>query len=305
MIDLGHNSWSRSGGAVVASAIVIFSAVGSANDRHTLSVNSRLVLVPVTVTDTKGKAISGLDLDHFKVTEDAEVREIVALTRQDGATGLGIVLDSSGSMRSTASEALAAARAIAATAGDEDETFLMTFGDRPELKIPLTRDHVAIARGLRSIRTHGSTALVDAIWQALLEVRGSSHPRRALVVISDGGENASRHRLAELKRMAIEADSQIHSISIVAPYKKGDPPGRPWLLEEMAELTGGLHFKISDGSGLSAAAEKLARAMKEMYVLAYRPGESGPGKWRKVRVSVTPPTPQRVRVTARSGYYSE
>jgi Ca-activated chloride channel homolog len=305
VIDPGYTLSNRSTGAVVAAATLIFTAVGSATDRHTLSVNSRLVLVPVTVTDTKGKAISGLDLDHFKVTEDSEVREIVALTRQDGATGLGIVLDSSGSMRSTASEALAAARAIAATAGDDDETFLMTFGDRPDLKVPLTRDHSAISRGLRATRSHGGTALVDAIWQALREVRGSSHPRRALVVISDGGENASRHRLAELKRMAIEADSQIHSISIVAPYKKGDPPGRPWLLEELAELTGGLHFRIHDGSGLASAAEKLARAMKEMYVLAYRPGESGPGKWRKVRVSVTPPTPQRVRVTARSGYYSE
>jgi Ca-activated chloride channel family protein len=257
------------------------------------------------VTDTKGRAISGLDLDHFKVTEDSEAREIVALTRQDGATGLGIVLDSSGSMRSTATEALAAARAIAATAGDEDETFLMTFGDRPDMKVPLTRDHSAISRGLRATRAHGGTALVDAIWQALNEVRRSSHPRRALVVISDGGENASRHRLAELKRMAIEADTQVHSISIVAPFKKGAPPGRPWLLEELAEITGGLHFRIHDGNGLASAAEKLARAMKEMYVLAYRPGESGPGKWRKVRVSVSPPTPQRVRVTARSGYYSE
>jgi Ca-activated chloride channel homolog len=260
-------------------------------------------MVPVTVTDTKGKAIGGLDREHFRVTEDSEVREIVSLTRQDGATGLGIVLDLSGSMRTTASEALAAARAIASTAGDEDEIFLMTFGDRPELRVPLTRDHGALNRGLRHTRVHGGTALVDAIWQALREIRGSSHPRRALAVISDGGENASRHRLAELKREAIEADTQIHSISIHRPYQKGDPPGRAWLLEELAELTGGLHITIRDGSALPDAAGKLARAMKEVYVLAYRPAASTPGKWRKVRVSVTPPTQQRVRVSARSGYY--
>lgn len=260
-------------------------------------------MVPVTVTDTKGAAIQGLDLENFRVMEDSQVREIVSIARQDGATGLGIVLDLSGSMRTTVSQAVAAARAIVATAGDEDETFLMTFGDRPDLKVPLTRDPNAIHRGLRQTRVNGGTALVDAIWQALREVRSSSHPRRSIVVISDGGENASRHRLAELKREAIEADTQIHSISIQRPYQKGDPPGRAWVLEELAELTGGLHFVIRDGSALADTAAKLARAMKEMYVLAYRPGASEPGKWRKVRVSVTPPTPQRVRVTARSGYY--
>jgi Ca-activated chloride channel family protein len=150
---------------------------------------------------------------------------------------------------------------------------------------------------------HGGTALVDAIWQALGEARASSRARRSLVVISDGGENASRHRLGELKRLAIESDTRIHSITIQRPYRKGDPPGRPWMLEELAAVTGGLHFSIHDGNGLAAAAEKLARAMKEVYVLAYRPGPSDPGKWRKVLVSVTPPERQRVRVAARAGYY--
>jgi Ca-activated chloride channel family protein len=285
----------------LAAAILIFAGGTAASDR--ITINSRLVMVPVTVTDNRGAAIQGLDREHFRVTEDAEVREIVSLARLDGATGLGIVLDLSGSMRTTAAQALAAARAIAATSSDEDEVFLMTFGDRPELKVPLTRDHEALNRGLRNSRVHGGTALVDAIWQALREVRTSSHPRRSIVVISDGGENASRHRFAELKREAIEADTQIHSITIQRPYQKGDPPGRDWLLEELAEVTGGLHITIRDGSQLGSAAARLARAMKEIYVLAYRPAESQPGKWRKVRVSVTPPTPQRVRVTARSGYY--
>jgi Ca-activated chloride channel family protein len=281
--------------------LAVYAVTGAASDR--LSVTSRLVMVPVTVTDTKGRAILGLDREHFQVTEDAESREIVSLTREDGAAAVGIVLDLSGSMRSAARQALDAARAISATANEGDEAFLMTFSDRPELRVPLTRDPAAIGRGLAHVRTHGGTALVDAIWQGLEQARRSAHPRRSLVAISDGGENASRHRIAELKRFAIEADTRIHSIAIQRPYRKGDPPGRPWMLEELAEVTGGLHFVIHDGYGLAEAAGKLARAMKEVYVLAYRPAASDPGRWRKVRVSVTPPERQRIRVAARSGYY--
>ena len=86
-------------------------------------------------------------------------------------------------------------------------------------------------------------------------------------------------------------------------HDQGDPPGRPWMLEDLAEVTGGLRFVIHDEYGLAGAAEKLARAMKEVYVLAYRPAASDPGRWRKVRVSVTPPERQRVRVASRAGYY--
>src|SRR5690349_21748948 len=196
------------------------SALCAASDR--ISVTSRLVMVPVTVTDTKGRAILGLDREHFQVTEDSEAREIVSLTRQDGAAALGIVLDLSGSMRPASRHALDAARAIAAVAGEGDEAFLMTFSYRPELRVPLTRYLAAIGRALTHVPAHGNTALADAIWQGLEQARLSNHPRRSLVAISDGGENASRHRLAELKRFAIEADTRIHSIAIQRPYRKGD-----------------------------------------------------------------------------------
>jgi Ca-activated chloride channel family protein len=287
----------------LAVACLIWSDPSPAADRIVASVSSRLVLVPVTVTDGKGKAIEGLQRENFQVTEDSEAREIVSLGRQDGATALGIVLDLSGSMRRSEAQALAAARAIATVAENGDETFLVTFNDRPEVRIPLTRDPDAILRGLRLPHAQGGTALLDAVDRALGEIRASKLARRSLVVISDGGENASRRLAADLKRRAIEADTQIHSINIHPPYRKGDPGGRSYLLEELSNLTGGLNFTVRDAADLAHAAEKLARAMKEVYVLAYRPGDSNPGKWRKVRVSVTPPTPQRVRVTARSGYY--
>jgi Ca-activated chloride channel family protein len=284
-----------------AAAILLASAAATGSDR--IAVTSRLVMIPVTVTDRGGAAIPNLDREHFQVTEDSERRAIVALTREDGPASIGIVLDWSGSMRPAASDALAAARAVAETAEDGDEVFLMTFGDRPELRVPLTRDPRAVFGELRGTRAHGGTALVDAIWQALEEARESSLPRRSLVVISDGGENASRHRIAELKRAAIEADTRIHSIALYAGYRKDAPSPRPWILEELAELTGGLHFTIHHSGALPETAARLARAMKEVYVIAYRPSVSEPGKWRRVRVTVMPPDRRRVRVAARAGYH--
>jgi hypothetical protein len=272
--------------AIPAAAVLLACPLlATSGQRADLSVHAKLVLIPVTVTDRHGKAIPGLGPEHFRVYEDSEPRDVLSLARQDGAAAVGIVLDLSGSMRRSEGEALAAARAIRAALDEEDESFLLAF-----------HDGVSMVSDMRTARAHGGTALVDAVWAALDEARARSRQHPALVVISDGGENASRRGLAELKRRALEADVPIHSIAI-------EDRQRVWVLEELSAITGGLHFMIRDGRGLPEVAAKLARAMKEQYVLAYRPSATGPPKWRKVRVSVTPPDAQRVRVTARSGYY--
>jgi Ca-activated chloride channel family protein len=192
---------------------------------------------------------------------------------------------------------------VAGGAGAGDQIFLMTFADHPEMRVPLTRDHESIAAGLTGVQANGATALIDAIYLALAEVRTSAHSRRALVLISDGGDNASRYHEAELRRYAQESDTQIYSIGIV----EGAVNQAGWrgakLLNDLAGITGGLHFTIRDHRELPAMAERLSRAMKEVYVIAYKPGEAQTGKWRKVRVSVTSGLSKNLRVTARSGYY--
>lgn len=292
---------------MLAAAAILF-MLGSVcftegGDKFTASVSSRMVLVPVTVTDRNGKSISGLAREHFRVVEDSQPREIVSLSREDGAMSLGIVLDVSGSMHHKLRHAVAAARTLATLTGAEDEIFLMTFAGRPEVRVALTRDHESIADGLTGAQANGSTALIDATYQALHEVRASSHGRKALVVISDGGDNASRYTEAELKQRALESDAQIYSISIVEGAVNPEGWRGSHLLDELAAMTGGLHFTIRDHRDLPVVAEKLARAMKEVYVIGYKPGESTAGKWRKIRVSVTSRPSKEVRVTARSGYY--
>jgi Ca-activated chloride channel family protein len=291
---------------VAAAFILVMPGPGSlalAGDKLVTSVSSRLVLVPVTVTDRNGKPAMDLEPKHFNVTEDSQPREITSLTREEAPVGLGLVVDLSGSMHNKLNHAISATRAIADMAGPADEVFLMTFGDRPQMRLGFARGGGRIAPGLLRAQAYGDTALIDAVYQALHEVRASSHRRRALVVISDGGDNASRYNEAELKRRALEADVQIYGISMVEGATDRDQRNGASLLEELAAITGGLHFTIRNRADLTETANKLARVMKDVYTIAYKPGEGPPGKWRRIRISVTAPTLERPRVYARSGYF--
>jgi VWFA-related protein len=274
-----------------------------AGDKFAAKVNTHLVLVPVTVTDRNGKSAVDLERQHFRITEDSEPREITSLTREEGAVSLGLVVDLSGSMKSKLTHAIDAVRAITDTAGENDQAFLMTFGDGPEMRVPLTRDAGSIIGGLSGAKAHGSTALIDAVYRALHEIRGSSKGRKALAILSDGGDNTSRYSEADLKRLALESDVQIYAISIIEGARDKDQRRGAFLLEELASLSGGLHFTVRHRSDLPAMAENMARAMKDVYVIGYKPGESLPGKWRKIRVSVTPPSSERLRFCASAGYF--
>jgi len=274
-----------------------------AGDKLVATVSSRLVLVPVTVTDRNGKPAVDLEREHFTLTEDSQPREITSLTREVAPVGLGLVVDLSSSMNGKLNHAISATRAIADLTDGADEVFLMTFGDRPEMRVGFTRGAGTIAGGLTGIQAYGDTALIDAVYRALHEVRTSSRRRRALAIISDGGDNASRYSKAELKRLALEADVQIYGISMVEKATDRDQRNGAYLLEELAEITGGIHFTIRNRADLPPMADKLARAMKDVYTIAYKPGEGQPGKWRQIRIWVTPPTPERLKVYARSGYF--
>jgi len=272
--------------------------------QHSLSVQSNLVSVPVTVTDRNGKPIIGLDREHFAVTDESEPREILAFSRQEGAVSMGFIVDMSGSMQDKQRYAASAVRAITAAAGPGDEAFLLTFGDQPEMRVPTTRAIDSLADPLISGKAHGKTALIDAVYRGIHEVRSASHRRKALVVISDGGDNHSRFSEAELQRGAIEGDVQIYAISLEENARSPEEKRGTFLLRDLAALTGGAHFTIRDRSHLPGVAAELARAMREVYVLSFKPPAGSAGKWRQVRVSVNTPSSKTLRVAARSGYYA-
>ncbi len=270
-----------------------------------LSADVRLVLVPLHVTDRTGRSVTGLTREHFRVYDESGPREIQSFTSEDAPVSLGIVLDTSASMTAKLSRAIEALRVILGGAGPEDEQFLVTCSSRPELRLGFTADSSELERSVGMIGARGNTALIDSVWLALEQVRRGSHTRRALLVISDGGDNHSRHSFAELLAAAVEADTQIYSIALHERTLSHDETLGAFLLEKLSSATGGLHFELRNRAELPVAAEKIALALHNVYVLGFQPAAGTPaGKWRRIKVRLEAAPAQFLRVNARSGYYN-
>jgi Ca-activated chloride channel homolog len=243
--------------------------------------NVELVLVPVTVIDRKGAAVTGLERSHFTLTQDSIPQNIVSFAQQDVPCSVGVIVDTSGSMF----HQLAAAKSVI----------------RAFLETPATRfaqDPVAIQNSLQMVRPGGSTALVDTLYLALNKMHFAHNPRRALLVISDGTDNHSRYSKGDLMRMAMEADVQIYTISAVQEEQRGLT-----LLENLSEKTGGLHFMVAFSADAERVAKQVGQALRNQYLIGYRPVdlEATTGKWHKISVKLDVPN---TNVYARNGYYS-
>ena len=290
--------------AGTAAAAILLPLAGWAGDPFRISVDSQLVLLPVTVTDRNGKTLAGLAPAQFQVFEDSRLCPIVSVVREQAPVSFGIVLDLSGSMRGTRTHAIAALRAIVDAAEPEDNGFLVTFSDQPEIRSGFTSNLDSLPGRVLLTPAAGGTALVDAIYMGLHELKAAPHPRKALIVISDGGDNQSRYSASELNALALESDAQIYTMSIVEDVRSASARSGVSLLENLAAATGGLHFTVRDGSALPEQAARLAKAMKNLYVISYRPPvEAEPGKWRKIRVTVNGDSGKELRIASRTGYY--
>jgi Ca-activated chloride channel family protein len=282
--------------------------------------SAQMVLVPVTVTDHYGKTIEGLRAQDFNILDEQKPQRIVSFSREDAPCSIGLVLDISGSMRTILGPAKDVAQAFFGTANPEDEFQFLTVSSQPEGPSGFTTDVTFIEKSIEFTRPGGMTALIDTIYLGLSHMRQAHRPRRALLIISDGMDNYSRHSPRELMRVALEADTQIYSIIIDNPsagvtgsvpfrpsmVKKAGDQARdregPDLLEKLSQKTGGLHFRVRDGAQARAAVIKAGQALRNEYVIGYQPPESGAdGKWHRVHVKANVPN---VNVYARNGYYS-
>jgi Ca-activated chloride channel family protein len=270
------------------------------------SAETRLVLVPVTVTDHNGRAVADLQRHHFQVTDNSKNQDIATFGSEQLPVSLGVALDMSGSMEDKLPAALAAVRAVLNGISPEDQTFLMTFADRAILQSETTADiELRLNRNLLPW-PKGGTALIDAIRAALERNRTAKQIRRALLVVTDGGDNASRYRQSELMSLAREADTQIYSISIHGETVSKEEVRGYHLLEDLSKTTGGLHFAARNREELALMAQKIADAMKHTYFIGYKPAveKSNPGQWRKIGIKLLVDSPKSYRVSARSGYSS-
>jgi Ca-activated chloride channel homolog len=272
-----------------------------------LKVDVNLVLVPVTITDPMNRLVTGLDKDNFAVFEGKEVQEIKHFSSEDAPVSLGVIFDMSGSMSSKIERAREAVIEFFKTANPQDEFFLITFADKPEEISDFTQSVEDIQGKLVYTVPRGRTALLDAIYFGVSKMRQAKYQKKALLIISDGGDNHSRYTEGEIKSTVKEADVLIYAIGIYDHYMSSpEEVAGPGLLSEVTELTGGRAFTIDNPNDLGDVATKIGIELRNQYVLGYRPtNATHDGKWRKIRVKLIPPKGlPPLRVFAKTGYYA-
>lgn len=272
-----------------------------------IRMNVDMVLVPITVTDPMNRLVTGLDQADFQVYENNGQQKIRSFAAEDAPVSIGIIFDLSGSMTSKLIRARESILQFIKTANPEDEFFVIGFNDRPELIEDFTNSVEDIQARLATVRSGHRTALLDAIYYGVAKMKDARHERKALLVVSDGGDNRSRYTEGEVRAQVRESDVEIYSIGIFDPYA-ATPEERagPILLNELCEETGGRLFRVNDLSEMSDIAEKISTELRNQYVIGYAPKDmSRDGKWRKVKVKLTPPSGlPPLTVHARTGYYA-
>jgi Ca-activated chloride channel homolog len=272
-----------------------------------LRMNVDMVLVPVTVTDPMNRLVTGLEQEDFKIFENSGEQKIKSFAAEDAPVSIGIIFDLSGSMTSKLIRAKESILQVIKTANPQDEFFVIGFNDRPELIEDFTNSVEDIQARLATVRSGHRTALLDAIYYGVAKMKDARHERKALLVVSDGGDNRSRYTEGEVKSQVRESDVEIYSIGIFDPYA-ATPEERtgPLLLNELCEETGGRMFRVDDLSEMSDIAEKISTELRNQYVIGYTPRDlHRDGKWRKVKVKLNPPQGlPPLTVHARTGYYA-
>jgi Ca-activated chloride channel family protein len=266
-----------------------------------------VVLVPVTVTDPMNRLVTGLDKENFELFESGSRQQIRHFSSEDAPISLGVIFDVSGSMADKIDKSREAVLEFFKTANPQDEFFLIAFADKPELLADYTQSVEDIQAKLVYAIPKGRTALLDAIYLGVSKMRVARHQKKALLIISDGGDNHSRYTESEIKNLVKESDVQIYAIGLYdqSPRTPEEQLG-PELLTEVTEVTGGRTFTISDPNQLADVATKIGIELRNQYVLAYRPSNSvHDGKWHKIKVKLLPPKGlPPLRVYSKTGYYA-
>ncbi len=274
------------------------------------NVDSTLVLIPVTVTDPLNRFVLGLQKQDFHLFEDGVEQTIIHFSGEDAPLSLGLVFDASGSMGDKLLTSRQAALRFLTTMNAQDEAFLVNFSDRAQLAVGFTSRAEEIQNSLKAVQPGGLTALLDAGEMALGEMKKAKNSRKAILIISDGGDNNSKYTASEIESLVREADVQVYAMgifepSILAGLTREEVSG-PRLLSELAEQTGGRAFSASDPSDLPSVAVRIGIELRNQYVLAYSPkNRNRDGKYRRVEVKVTKPAGiPDIKAHWRLGYYA-
>ena len=284
------------------------SAKFSDSSSNTIRTRVDLVLVPVTITDGMDRVVVGLDQRNFQLYEGKQPQEIKHFFSEDGPVSIGVILDMSGSMATKIERAREAVHEFLKASNPQDEFFLITFADRPHVVQDFTPKAEDIQEGLLYTKPKGPTALLDAIYMAVDKMKEAKYQRRALLLISDGGDNHSRYTEHEVKSLTKEADVLIYSVGIFdREFASREERLGPALLTAISEVTAARCYTLDDSKYLPVITRHIGVQLRNQYVLAYRPNNAkDDGKWRKIKVTLTrlPRSLPQLRVHAKTGYYA-
>ena len=291
----------------LCSAVILWIVGAAAADRAARSdfrVDSSLVLIPVSVTDHKNHAVTGLPPEAFRIFEGKMEQMLAQFASQDVPVSIGIVFDSSGSMQGKLNQTREAVARFLSLANPEDEFFLVDFNTTAQLTVPFTYDAGAIQNQLLLVRPNGKTALLDAVSVAIETMKDAANARRALLILSDGGDNLSRFTESEIRRRVRESDLSIYSIGIddrggimLPEANRGDA-----LLTSLSEESGGHYFSVPRLSELPEIAARIGLELRNQYVLGYRPANlMHDGGYHRVQIKMV--AGRDLRVISRPGYY--
>jgi VWFA-related protein len=275
-----------------------------------LRVDSSLALIPVHVTTAAGTSVTNLAKDQFRLFEDGVEQKVTHFSKDDAPLSIGLLFDTSGSMVNKIRKSSEAAATFFKTANPDDEFFLVEFNDRPKLTVPFTPDSDLIYRRIAHTRPYGRTSLLDAIHLAMLQMKSARNLRKAIVIVSDGGDNRSRFTSSEIKNAMLESDVQLYAMGIfdlddMRKHPQEEQNG-PQLLDELAEQTGGRLYTVDKVDDLDSISARISNELRNEYLLGYSPNDdSRDGKYRRVKVKLDMPdgTPD-LRVYYRHGYYA-
>ncbi|HEY7185402.1 MAG TPA: VWA domain-containing protein [Vicinamibacterales bacterium] len=288
---------------IAALAMLGVSAILAQDTPH-FSAHSDLVVLDVAVTDRRGGFVSGLPQASFRIFEEGRLQDVSFFAEQDAPATIGLLIDSSGSMVENRSRVIAAIETMALASHPEDEFLPLAFNERVTAALPpdrlFTSDPVELRTSLtRNLRAYGRTAFHDALAEALERLSHGTHERRALIILSDGGDNASRRPFNEVLQLVQASNVVIYSVALIDPLSRDQNPKG---LRRLADATGGLAFEPERVSAVGSVLGTIALDIRSRYTLAYAPPDAkGDGRLRRIQVTVQGPK-GRLNVRTRTGY---
>jgi VWFA-related protein len=267
-------------------------------------VDVNLVMLHVTVTDHGGKFIRDIPQRDFRITEDGRPQQITVFRQEDAPVAVGLVVDNSGSMRSKLPDVVAAATAFARSSNPRDDMFVVNFNESVSLGLPAGDDFVSdpdkLHTALLQIHARGQTALYDALASGLEHLRHSPLDKKVLIVVSDGGDNASSHALSGVLTSLQASDVIVYAVGLFDDYDEDRNPG---VLRRMARLSGGEAFFPREIPAVTGVLQAISRDIRNQYTIGYVPSNTRrDGEYRAVSVKIAEPRADRWTVRTRTGY---